>query len=171
MNKDVFCWGLMAGPAALAAVILIRGLRRSHPSRSRLIAGLLTGVVVAGLNMLLEFAGAELDIYYVSGPAVIVRTPLPLTVAWVFMTFGFVTGYAAVKRRAAGKGPVMIFIAVGVVAGWLADYTFYRAGILSLGAHGSAAGIAAVWLTFVPLTVFIFELLQAALGSAKSTGT
>jgi len=163
MNKETLCFALMAG-GIMAALAAIAGLRLK---RQMIAAGIATGAVIALLNMLVEFLGARLDVYYVSGPWMLVQTPIPLTVTWLFMTFVFIAGYTVVKRRAPRKSSVTLYMAAAIVAGWLTDYAFHRVGILTLGKNGSPAMIAAVWIIFVPLTIFLYELLMALMAGDR----
>jgi len=153
----------MAG-GILATIAVIAGLRLK---RQIIAAGIATGVVIAVLNMLVELLGASFDLYHVSGPWMLVQTPIPLTVTWLFMTFVFIAGYTVVIRRAPRKSSVTLYMAAAIVAGWLTDYAFHRVGILTLGKNGSPAMIAAVWIIFVPLAIFLYELLFALLPGDK----
>jgi hypothetical protein len=156
MNKDIICFSIMIAGAALSMVVTFRLRRR----KETVIAGILTGIVIAALNMMLEYFGSITDTYHVSGPWPLLKTPLPLSAGWVFMTFIYCSVYGRMIRSQRRKGALIGFILGGVLIGWLADYSFYRAGILTLGTRGSPAVIMTVWVVFVPATIFIYEFFM-----------
>ena len=164
MDKDVICFSIMIG-GALAAFAAIAGLRLK---KKTIFAGLITGTVIAALNMLVEYAGARLDVYHVSGPWMLFRTPLPLTLGWVFLTFIFCAGYQRLVRPGRKKTAVLLYVLAGIAIGCLADYYFYsRAGILELGERGSPVIILFVWLVFVPFALFVYELLMGMMSENR----
>lgn len=167
MDKDIFCFAVAGGSVA-AAVVAARLFRLN---KKQIASGLVVGLAVAALNMLVEFAGAEFDVYHVSGPWTLLRTPAPLTFAWVFLTFIFCAGYEVLVRRRKRRKQAWRFILAGIIAGCLGDWSFYRyAGILTLGGSGSWVHIFLVWLVFVPLTVFLYELVMGVLSGADGAG-
>jgi len=159
MSKDFICFSIMITGAVISTAVMVRQRRK----KEMVIAGILTGIAIAALNMALEYFGSITDIYYVSGPWTLLKTPLPLSVGWVFMTFIYCAVYGRMIRRQRRKGALIGFIIGGVVIGWLADYSFYRAGILTLGSRGSPAVIMTVWVVFVPVTIFIYEFFMGFL--------
>jgi hypothetical protein len=162
MNKDIICFSIMITGAVLSMVMIFR-LRRN---KEMVIAGILTGIVIAALNMALEYFGSITGTYYVSGPWILLKTPLPLSIGWVFMTFIYCSVYARMIRGQRRKGALIVFILIGILVGWLADYSFYRAGILTLGTRGSPAVIMTVWVVFVPATLFICEFFMGLFSSS-----
>jgi len=154
---------------ALGSALAMWSLRRH---KEVILAGAGVGVAIALLNMAVEFAGATFDVYYISGPWVLLRTPVPLTLGWVFLTFIFCAGYELVVRRRKRRKAVPLFILAGIVIGCLTDYFFYRyAQILALGENGSPALIGAVWLVFVPLTIFLYEFLMGVLSGNEEVAS
>ena len=156
MDKATVSFAIMIGGAVMAGLLVIR-LR----GRGRMItAGFIIGLIVALLNMLVEYLGSSLDIYHVAGPWTIISTPLPLTIGWVFMTFIYCTGYWLLTRRGRKSAVVVAYALIGIAIGCLTDYFFYaHAGILTLGSNGSPAMIFIVWLVFIPLAIILYELL------------
>jgi len=158
MSQAWICFTLMLAGAVLAGTVLFRQRR----NRKLVQASLITGVAVALANMAVEAVAARFDLYYVSGPGMVFRTPLPLTLAWVFLTFVYCTLYGRMIRGRQGKAAATLYMAGGIIAGALTDYLFSRLGVLTLGAHGSPAFILAVWLLFIPGSIFLYELLLSS---------
>ena len=158
MTPAVVSFGLLIGGALLTGA----ALWRLGPALARILAGFLTGFLIAILNMGLEYLGAELDLYSVSGPWPVLRSPLPLTLAWIFMTFLYCTGYGALVRGR--KGARRTWIRAGIALGGLTDLGLFRqARILTLGPQGSPAFILLVWAVFIPLTIFLYEFFLGLL--------
>jgi hypothetical protein len=167
MNKEVVCYSIVFGAALLTAIALLR--LRLH--KEMILSGFLTGLLVAGLNMLVEYLGARYDVYYVSGPWVVLHTPLPLAIGWVFITFLYCTVYGIVIRDTRGKWAVLGYVAAGIIAGCMTDFLLYRfAEIVALGKKGTPYCIVLIWLIFVPLTIFLYEFFMGLLLEEKGKG-
>lgn len=166
MDKNVVCFSILLAGALLSALAFF-GLRLK---KEIILSGFITGLVISLLNMLAEFAGAELEVYYVSGPWVLLRTPLPLTAGWVLLTFLFCLGYE-LEIRQRGRMAASLYVLIGIVVGCLTDYFFYRGPqILTLGKNGSPLIILTVWLLFIPLTVFLYEFFRGHFSTTEETG-
>jgi len=155
MKTDIVCFFI----PIFGIIASIRIIRRFKLDKKVVKTGLIVGVIISSLNILLEYAGAELDIYYVSGPFRIIRSPLPLSIGWVFLTFLFCSGYELIAR---GRGSfiTLLYITTGIVIGCFIDFSFYRFfEILTLGEKGSPLLIALIWIIFVPVTVSVYDSL------------
>lgn len=144
----------MAG-SILAAVEFIA---RRRPDRTILITGFLTGIILTLVNMTVEWAGARADIYYVIGPFPVVRTPLPLLIAWVFLAFLFCAWYSLIFRRPRPVLRPWLYVSTGIAAGWGMDFTGWKVlGLLRLGDRGHPLILAVIWAVLIPLTIVVYR--------------
>ncbi len=160
MKKELICFLIMFGSVIISMLILLRF--KLQPEK--IISGFLTGLVVALLNMLIEYLGARLDIYYVSGPWTVLNTPLPLTIGWIFLSFIYCTGYSLMIKDKGGRRATRAYIVTGVIVGCLLDLFFYRhAGILTLGKRGTPYHVILIWPIFVVLALATYEFFMGVL--------
>ena len=164
MSTEVICFSIMIG-GALASIIVAIRLRGK---KEMLISGFACGILVAFLNMMVEYAGVKFDLYHISGPWRLLETPLPLTLGWLSLSFLYCSIYGLVIRKKRGSVAVLVFMLSGIVIGCLTDFLFYRAGIMALGENGSPFVILTVWLVFIPLSIFIYEFFMGFLSVGKA---
>ena len=133
-----------------------------RPERCVVRSGLITGLIVTILNTIVEGIGASLDVYYVSGPLTIWKTPAPLFITWILLTFLYCLGYSLFSKDFHNEPLSSLYILAGIVAGWLFDYSGWRyLDILRLGEKGNPFLIATVWIIFVPLSIGIYRLISS----------
>lgn len=151
----------------ISVFLFIYAFFKVKPEKEILFSSLIAGLVITFLNTICEWVCATLDVYYVKGPLLILKTPLPFFLSWIFLTSFYCTVFNFLPS---GKIKVFLYALSGILAGWAFDYIMWRKGVLKIGEKGGPLIIACVWITAIPLALIIFSLFKNLIPSVKNPG-
>ncbi len=155
ISAYTFSLGIMI--CAIALAVLVAYL--AHASKRKIAAALLAGFVIAAFNFIIEWFGAEHQIYSVHGLWPIGHSALSLSLAWMFFTMSFALGSEFVRKRPRPRLALALYLGFGIVAGILSDYLGeVETRHFTMGPNGSWIYISAIWLSLTPLSVVFFRL-------------
>ena len=122
-----------------------------------IIYAFITGGIIAFLNSLIEFFALKLELYRIDGPFRVLGTPLTFFISWWLLTYSFLLIFWTLIRKS--RTIAAVFVILSVFLGLSIDFWAWKNSILIIMERGHWIFNLMVWLTLVPLSVFIFVKL------------
>jgi hypothetical protein len=147
---------LIGGPLLTIGLISLR-----RPSRKKIRASLIAGLLVSLVNFLIEALAVPYDVYYVRGLWPIFNSPLSRTIGWVFLGMAFALASDLTRAMPHPRRALILYFITGILFGLITDYLGTRwLEFMALGKNGNWLIIFLIWSTLVPGTILVYRTLS-----------